>query len=562
MPAGGQVAAQQPAAHRAGAGAGGGLALAESVNGLVAAAPAAPVEPTPNELLTPDDVADGGAHVLDAAVPSRRAPSTPRVEESAEAAAEAEEDDERVEAARPPALAAPRPPRRRVVSVGGLMFSLEGRFSPQQLLGKGAYGIVCSTLDHKTGDMVCSKTFLRMFDNTTMARRSLRELKFLRLLKHDQLLSLRRAMRPSGANWSSVTFVTELMEADLGHIIQSAQELTPDHVQFFMYQILLAVKYMHTGNVMHRDLKPRNILVNSDCSIKVGDMGLARLCVRGSRRITEDMAELYGSPERDGDMELSDYVQSRWYRAPEVLAPVPDEYGKPIDIWSVGCVFAELFLRKPLFTGTTSNDQLLRIMQLSGTRLNLAGFSPEQARHIRSLAAQLGNLPPGDLRHRLPNAPELALDLLRRMLAFNPRERIRVEEALQHPYFGDLHDPTDEPSCMVDLESEFEFDLRGEKLSVDEYRALILREIEAFNPEDRCPCGESRAALAEAAALADLGGASQLRRVLAEVGAAQIFRFVPCWCADSDTPFLNFIELDSPARRARLEKRRARSGSL
>ena len=140
------------------------------------------------------------------------------------------------------------------------------------------------------------------------------------------------------------------METDLTTIIRSKQALSDDHIQLFLYQILRGLKYIHSAGIIHRDLKPRNILVNSNCDLKICDFGLARA----------DIESL-----QTADSALTDYIVTRWYRAPEVILEWK-KYTTSIDVWAVGCIFAELLLRKPLMPASSSQEQLAMITKLIG----------------------------------------------------------------------------------------------------------------------------------------------------------------------------------------------------
>ena len=140
------------------------------------------------------------------------------------------------------------------------------------------------------------------------------------------------------------------METDLSQIIKSNQPLSDDHIQFFLYQILRGLKYIHSAGIYHRDLKPRNLLVNSNCDLKICDFGLARA----------DIPEL-----QTAQTALTDYIATRWYRAPEVILSWK-KYGPAIDVWSVGCILAELIIRKPLLPAASEEEQLNMITKLLG----------------------------------------------------------------------------------------------------------------------------------------------------------------------------------------------------
>lgn len=138
------------------------------------------------------------------------------------------------------------------------------------------------------------------------------------------------------------------METDL-HAVIRARILEDIHMQYIIYQVLKSLKYMHSANMIHRDLKPSNVLLNSECHVKVCDFGLARSLDK----------------RRDQQPLLTDYVATRWYRAPEILLGSHD-YTKSVDMWSLGVVMAELLLGKTLFPGTSTLNQLKKIMEVTG----------------------------------------------------------------------------------------------------------------------------------------------------------------------------------------------------
>lgn len=218
--------------------------------------------------------------------------------------------------------------------------------------------------------------------------------------------------------------VQELMEADLHQIIRSGQPLTDDHYQYFVYQICRGLKYIHSANVLHRDLKPGNLLVNADCELKICDFGLAR-------GLTDNPTGF-----------MTEYVATRWYRAPEIMLSFKS-YTKAVDVWSVGCIFAELLGGTPIFKGRDYVDQLNQILGVLGTP------NSESLNSVGSVRAQLyiKSLPrsPGHKWETLyPNATKEAVDFLGKLLGFNPATRMTVEEALKHPYLKVYHDPDDE----------------------------------------------------------------------------------------------------------------------
>ena len=227
-------------------------------------------------------------------------------------------------------------------------FTVDTRYSMIRVVGSGAYGVVISASDAKQNDNVAIKMVPRAFNDEIDAKRILREIKLLKHFRHENIVGICDMMPPTARyleDYHDVYIVADLMETDLHRIIYSKQKLSIDHVQYFVYQVLRGLKYIHSADVIHRDLKPSNLLVNSNCDLKICDFGLAR-------GIHEGHAE-----GRGGTMLLTEYVVTRWYRAPEIMLAC-HEYSKPIDVWSVGCIFAELILRKPYFPGDDYIDQV------------------------------------------------------------------------------------------------------------------------------------------------------------------------------------------------------------
>merc|ERR1719201_2973895 len=212
------------------------------------------------------------------------------------------------------------------------------------------------------------------------------------------------------------------MESDL-HAVIRANILEEIHKQYIIYQLLKALKYMHSGQLLHRDIKPSNILLNSDCQVRVCDFGLARSVVQ--------------QPDTKANPVLTDYVATRWYRPPEILLG-STSYQMGVDLWSVGCILGELLSGKPIFPGTSTMNQLDRIMQVTGYP------TPEDIESMKSpfAATMLESLPknrPKPLAEMFPRASSEALDLLRLCFQFNPGRRISAKDALRHPYVDQFH---------------------------------------------------------------------------------------------------------------------------
>ena len=393
--------------------------------------------------------------------------------------------------------------------VCGNVFEVQSRYAPIKPIGKGAYGVVCSARDVRSDARVAIKKITNAFENAVDAKRTLREIKLLRHLKHENVIRIADVVPPTGGttvetndasgetrdgdalkkrplsrapdSFNDVYVMYELMDTDLHQIIRSNQPLSDDHCQYFVYQLLRGLKYIHSANVLHRDLKPSNLLLNANCDLKICDFGLARVDGRAASvaRGPSDGSDPDSSPCDSVSTFMTEYVVTRWYRAPELLLSCA-EYTSAIDVWSVGCIFAELLGRKPLFPGKDYVHQLNLIARVAGTPAEheTSFVSSEKAR--RYLHA-LPRYPRVDFRTVYPDATVEAVDLIDKMLAFDPSKRITVAQALAHPYLASLHDESDEPSAS----RPFFFDFEGETLSEERVRDLVYEELVGFHDEIR-----------------------------------------------------------------------------
>ncbi|CAG9463314.1 unnamed protein product [Pedinophyceae sp. YPF-701] len=336
------------------------------------------------------------------------------------------------------------------------VFEVDNKYEPIKAIGKGAYGVVCSARDSVTGEKVAIKKISNAFENITDATRTLREIQLLRQLRHENIIRVKDVLRPPSRDvLEDVYVVYELMDTDLHQIIRSPQPLTDDHYQYFLWQILRGLKYVHSGNILHRDLKPSNLLLNATCDLKLCDFGLARTGGTASQFMTE-------------------YVVTRWYRAPELLLS-QERYGPAIDVWSVGCILGELLGRRPMFPGKDYIEQLKLIISRLGSPSedDLSYITSSRAREY---IQRLPKAPPPNFAELLPGASEQALDLLGKMLQFDPRKRITVEEALRHPYLEQLHDEQFEP----DAPAKIQFDFNEEDVTESNIRDYVWREIDLY----------------------------------------------------------------------------------
>ncbi|KAF9598559.1 hypothetical protein IFM89_028186 [Coptis chinensis] len=337
-------------------------------------------------------------------------------------------------------------------NVLGNFFEVSAKYSPPiQPVGRGAYGIVCSATNSETKEEVAIKKIGNAFDNRIDAKRTLREIKLLCHMDHDNVIKIKDIVcPPEREKFDDVYIVYELMDTDLHEIISSTQSLTDDHCQYFLYQLLRGLKYIHSANVLHRDLKPSNLLLNSNCDLKICDFGLART-----------------TSETDF---MTEYVVTRWYRAPELLLNC-SEYTTAIDIWSVGCIFMEIIKREPLFPGKDYVQQLRIITELLGSPDDSdLGFL--RSDNARKYVKQLQKIPKQPFSERFPDVSPLAIDLAERMLVFDPCKRITVDEALNHPYLVGLHEINEEPVCAC----PFNFDFEQSTLSEEDIKDLIWKE--------------------------------------------------------------------------------------
>jgi serine/threonine protein kinase len=159
----------------------------------------------------------------------------------------------------------------------GTTFVVDERYEYVKQIGLGAYGVVCSCYDKKTNMKVAIKKVPNAFDDLVDAKRILREIKLLKYFDHENIITLLDVPKPDArVGYNDIYIVTDLMETDLHRVIYSRQELTDEHIQYFIYQILRGVLYMHSAGVVHRDLKPSNILANKNCDLKICDLGLGR----------------------------------------------------------------------------------------------------------------------------------------------------------------------------------------------------------------------------------------------------------------------------------------------
>merc|ERR1711957_346422 len=319
---------------------------------------------------------------------------------------------------------------KKIYKVLGVRFELPSNFEIVDALGTGAYGTVVAAkmAGDQEDDFVAIKKIERAFEHKVFAQRTLREMRIMRLLEHENILSLKSILKPENPEkFNDLYVITDLMETDLAQIIKSNQPLSEQHIKFFTYQILRGLKYLHSAGILHRDLKPRNLLVNSNCDLKICDFGLSRANI--PYLLTKSA-------------QMTDYISTRWYRAPEVILS-QQQYSGTIDVWSVGCILGELYTRKPLLPAQSEHEQMEKINDLLGNceqRLIDQITEPDNKEFMNSLPKRQGQ----DFNKMFKGAAPDAIDLIRQMLAFDHEKRITVEQALAHPFFASSHDEAQE----------------------------------------------------------------------------------------------------------------------
>ena len=350
--------------------------------------------------------------------------------------------------------------------IGCTSFRIDTRYQNLSLQGDGSFDCVVSAFDTVMNRRVAIKKIRSPLSELHHLKRILREVILLRhFITHENVVSIYDIMTdpPDVPDFEDIYIVTNLFETDLEKIIGSNENnLTDHHLQFFMYQILRGLKFIHSANVIHRDLKPSNLLVNSSCDLAICDFGLGR-----------GLNSIYENP-------LTQYVVTRYYRAPELLCE--SNYGKPIDIWSVGCIFAEMITRAPFFTGDNPQEQLKCIVYKLGIppkeKLN---FIKSRTALSNILATQTNSVP--HFAMNFPNGTSfLALDLIRQMLEINPSDRIAVEDALKHPYLKNFHDLVSEPVCQNIF--NFNFDSSSHSSVVSEAQQQVMRQAKKSRSDD------------------------------------------------------------------------------
>nr|XP_056723453.1 mitogen-activated protein kinase 13 isoform X1 [Euleptes europaea] len=338
--------------------------------------------------------------------------------------------------------------------VNKTVWELPKRYVSINPVGSGAYGCVCSAIDKKTGEKVAIKKLCRPFQSEIFAKRAYRELTLLKHMQHENVIGLLDVFTSATSfdGFQDFYLVMPYMQTDLQKIM--GHQFSDEKIQYLVYQMLKGLKYIHSAGIIHRDLKPGNLAVNEDCELKILDFGLAR----------------------HADSEMTGYVVTRWYRAPEVILNWM-HYNQNVDVWSVGCIMAEMLTGKTLFKGKDYLDQLTQILKVTGIP------SEELVQKLEDKAAKsyiqtLPKIPKMDLSLLFPKANPLAVDLLDKMLQLDVEKRLTATQALAHPYFERFRDIEEE----TEAQHSYDDSLEGEKLTINEWRRHTFSEILSFSP--------------------------------------------------------------------------------
>jgi serine/threonine protein kinase len=281
-------------------------------------------------------------------------------------------------------------------------------------VGDGTYGVVYKARDKKTGGFVALKKIRLETEDEGVPSTAIREISLLKHLKHQNIVTLHDAIYER----SRLYLVFEYLDQDLKrHMDHTQGMLQPRLVKSYMFQLLKGMMFCHQRGILHRDLKPQNLLIDQQGNLKLADFGLARAVSVPVRLYTHEIVTL-------------------WYRAPEVLlgSSSHGKYSSPVDMWSIGCIFAEMITKQALFPGDCEIDELYKIFRALGTPNDLVWPGVSKFPNYKEKFPQWT---PQPLSTIVPGASPLALDLLQKMLIYEPSQRISARAALNHPYFSE-----------------------------------------------------------------------------------------------------------------------------
>ncbi|KFQ38153.1 Cyclin-dependent kinase 3 [Mesitornis unicolor] len=283
-------------------------------------------------------------------------------------------------------------------------------FQKMEKIGEGTYGVVYKARNKCTGQLVALKKIRLHVETEGVPSTAIREISLLKELKHPNIVRLLDVVHSQ----KKLCLVFEYLNQDLKKYIDSFGTglLPPSLVKNYLFQLLQSVNFCHLHRVIHRDLKPQNLLINEAGAIKLADFGLARA---------------FGIPLRAYTHE----VVTLWYRAPEILLGCK-HYSTAVDIWSIGCIFAEMVTKKALFPGDSEIDQLFRIFRILGTPTEVTWPGVTQLRDYKEDFPQWARK---EMKEIVPNLDQDGRDLLVQLLLYDPSRHISAKAALDHQYF-------------------------------------------------------------------------------------------------------------------------------
>ncbi|XP_044758807.1 cyclin-dependent kinase-like 2 [Coccinella septempunctata] len=285
------------------------------------------------------------------------------------------------------------------------------KYEHVMLVGEGSYGVVMKCRHKELDQMVAIKKFLETEEDATIRKMALREIRMLRRLRHENLVAIIEVFRYRKRFYLVFEYLNGTI---LDELEKMGGGLGEEQCRERLYQIIRAISYCHSNQIIHRDVKPENVLVSTNGVVKLCDFGFARLATNTNEPLT-------------------DYVATRWYRAPELL--VGDQsYGTGVDIWAIGCLFAEMMTGEPLLPGESDIDQLFLIVKMIGKPCpkHLQLMSKSSAlREIKAASPQSSN----SLHRNFEDWPTNTLDILASCLKMDPSLRATSEELLRHSYF-------------------------------------------------------------------------------------------------------------------------------
>uniref|UniRef100_A0A914Y1N8 Protein kinase domain-containing protein n=1 Tax=Panagrolaimus superbus TaxID=310955 RepID=A0A914Y1N8_9BILA len=301
-------------------------------------------------------------------------------------------------------------------------------YEPLRSIGAGAFGIVSEAKVSNTyendGENVAIKKIGHASSTPTLARRTLREVRVLRYIRHPNIVVLKDVFRTSGSLGMNVFMVMELMEGSLHNVIHGAEEpLEWDLIAHLLHQILRGLRYIHKAGIAHRDLKPSNLLVNSDGHLRIADFGMAKLAT-GTNFDEADEHCFY----------MTQHIATLPYRAPELLFVMP-EHSTAVDMYAVGCIFAEMILRRELFPGRSVSSQIKIVLTNLGTP-SKEMINDIQCERTKQFIQSFGSQTPLSweqivlVRDRKPNFD--ALEMISQLCQMDPSDRMNVNESFEH----------------------------------------------------------------------------------------------------------------------------------